>query len=96
METKKRSYSPEFKIKAVDLSTHRGNVSQVSTELGVGSNILRRWIREYNAGKFDLTQKKPLSKVEEELKRLKKELQATTLERDILKKAAGIFSKNDR
>ena len=96
METKKRSYSTEFKIRAVELSNHRRNVSQVSIELGVGDNILRRWIREYKNGQFVQGDKKVISKEEEELRRLKKELYEIKLERDILKKAVGIFSKNDR
>jgi len=96
METKKKSYSTSFKIKAVELSNHRGNVTHVSDELGIGSNMLRRWIREYKNGKFSEGDKKAISKEEEELKRLKKELHEIKLERDILKKAVSIFSKSDR
>lgn len=98
METTKRHYSPEFKIKAVELSKHKGALKSVSAELGIPNDNLRRWVREYDSGKFssENVTHKVKSKEEEELIRLKKELYETKMERDILKKAVGIFSKSDR
>ena len=46
-----------------------------------------------NNGNF--LEKKVLSIEEQEIKYLKKELREIKMERDILKKAVGIFSKND-
>lgn len=96
MEKQKKKYSDAFKVKAVELSNLRGNIITVAQELGIRGDMLRRWIREHKEGKFKPDFKKLVSKEDEEIKRLKKELLDTKLERDILKKAVSIFSKSDR
>ena len=40
MERKKRTYSLEFKLKAVELSNERGSLISVANELNVSSIIL--------------------------------------------------------
>jgi transposase len=97
MEKEKRKYSIEFKIKAVELSNQRGSVMSAAEELNIPHDNLRRWKKEYAEGHFSLS-RKPLeiSKEELEIIKLKKELYDTQLERDILKKAVSIFSKNDK
>ena len=97
MEKEKRSYSNEFKIKAVELSNQRGAVKPVATELNIPLDNLRRWKKEYRAGKFNPSSKPTIkSKEELEILQLKKELYNAQLERDILKKAVSIFSKSDK
>lgn len=99
MEKQKRSYSVEFKLKAIELSNQRGLVKSVATELNIAVDNLRRWKKEYKAGKFNLQDGKILlvkSKEELEIQQLKKELYNAQLERDILKKAVSIFSKSDK
>lgn len=97
MEKEKRSYSNEFKIKAVELSNQRGSVKPVASELNIPLDNLRRWKKEYSAGKFNPSSKPTIkSKEELEIIQLKKELYNTQMERDILKKAVSIFSKNDK
>lgn len=98
MKRTRMTFSQEFKIKAVELSNQRGNVSGVARELNVKRDTLKRWKDEYTAGKFNtpISSVKIKSEEEEELIRLKKELYDVKLERDILKKAVGIFSKSDR
>ena len=93
---KKRTYSLEFKLKAVELSNERGSLISVANELNVSSDNIKRWKKEFNQGK--LTGKTVLikTKEEEELIRLRKELVDVKMERDILKKAVGIFSKSDK
>jgi transposase len=100
MEMVKRSYSKEFKIKSIELCSLKGNISQVAQELGIGSSMLSRWIKEYSSssstafGGSGIT--KETNNAEHlEILRLKKELKAVQLERDILKKAVCIFSKSD-
>jgi transposase len=46
MEKPRTHYSREFKIKAVELSNERGNVSQVAQELNVSYENLKRWKKE--------------------------------------------------
>jgi transposase len=95
MRTQKRSYSLEFKTKAVELSNQRGSLSDVAQELNISSDNLKRWKKEYKEGKFSGTIKIK-SPEEQELIRLQKELADVKIERDILKKAVGIFSKSER
>lgn len=97
MRKERTSYSKEFKIKAVELSKERGNTKSVIQELNIGRESLRRWIEQYNEGKFSGGKEREKKNSDhEELTRLKKELYDVKMERDILKKAVGIFSKSDR
>lgn len=100
MKQVRSRYSKEFKIKAVELSIERGNIQSVADELNVYVETLRLWRKAYKEGKLILSEEdkagKQKSKDELELAKLRKELYEVKLERDILKKAVGIFSKNDR
>lgn len=99
MKQVRTRYSMEFKIKAVELCKQSGNVTATSKELSVNHETVPLWIRAYDAGKLILQpglSGKQKSKEELEIARLKKELYESNLERDILKKAASIFSKSGR
>lgn len=96
MEKEKRSYSIEFKLKAVELSKQRGSILEVARELGINKETLRNWKRGRYLGKSESEPIYKKSKEEEENARLRKELYEVKLERDILKKAVSIFSKSDR
>lgn len=89
-------YELEFKVMLVELLNSGRKVQEVSDEYGLNGNMLRRWRREYEAKSGDFSKKRDVSPEEQELKALRKELREVTLERDILKKAVGIFSKSDR
>ena len=89
-------YEQEFKVMLVELLNSGRKVQEVSDEYGLNANMLRRWKREYEAKSGDFSKKREVSPEEQELKTLRKELREVTLERDILKKAVGIFSKSDR
>lgn len=99
MSTNRKTYSKEFKQKAVELSNVRGNVAEVARELGVNPEFIYRWRREIGINAqaaFSGHGKKQLTEEQKELARLKRALADTELERDILKKAVSIFSVNDR
>jgi transposase len=96
MERQRRIYSLEFKLKAVELSNQRGSLISVANELNVSSDNIKRWKKEFNQGKLTGKTIPVKSKEEEELLQLRKELADVKMERDILKKAVGIFSKNDK
>lgn len=98
MRKERTHYSQEFKIKAVELSKERGSLVSVAQELNISRETLKRWKHEFNLGKFngDVSTTKIRSTEQEEIIRLKKALYESNLERDILKKAVSIFSKNDR
>lgn len=99
MKQVRTHHSKEFKIKAVELCKQSGNISATSQQLGVNHETVRLWIKAYNAGKLKSESgvvEKQKTKEEIDNARLRKELYEVTLERDILKKAVGIFSKSDR
>jgi transposase len=91
----KRHFDIEFKTMIVELLQSGKTAKEVSLEYSIQDSTIRRWKREYESKSGDLSKKRELSAEELELKQLKKELQETKLERDILKKVVSIFSKSD-
>ena len=91
---KKRQFAKEFKLEAVQLA-ERGEapLAQVARDLGLHANVLRSWMRLYGK-RADGTRMTPEER--EELIRLRREVRRVTEERDILKKAVSIFSKELR
>jgi transposase len=88
----RKSYSNDFKAEAVKLA-ERGEVSvaQVARDLGGTYEVLRRWVKEFGPqpnGKAAITLDEHT-----ELIRLRRENRIIKEERDILKKALGIFSQ---
>jgi len=90
----RKTYAHEFKLQAVRMLTDQGlSVAEVSRRLGVGENCLRNWraaAREQGAAAFP-GQGNP-SPADEELRRLRAEVQRLRAERDLLKKAAAYFA----
>jgi transposase len=89
-----RFYSREFKLEAVRLSeTSSKSMAQIARELGIPDGVLYRWRRQL---RDDSEQAFPgkghQSELEEENRRLRRELERVQQERDILKKAIAIFS----
>ncbi|MBN2029572.1 transposase [bacterium] len=94
----RRKYTKEFKLEAVQLALSRGgNTFEVARNLDVNPNMLNRWIREYQAdSQYAFPGLGKLKEPDEEIRKLKKELADTKMERDILKKALSIFSRQNR
>ena len=91
-----RKYENDFKVMIVELLKSGSKVKYISEEYGLNDSMIRRWRREYEAKAGDFTKKREISKEEQELKALRKELRDAKMERDILKKAVSIFSKSDK
>ena len=91
----RRLFTREFKLEAVKLVNERGvKVSQATRDLGIGENVLGRWVREAASGKGSAFPGRGAMKPEDaEVARLRKELARTKAERDILKKAIAFFAK---
>jgi len=95
MEKKRRSFSREFKLEAVALITEGGfSVARAARDLGISESVLGRWKKQFEE---DPEQAFPgkgrLRPQDEELARLRRENEILRQERDILKKAVGIFSR---
>jgi transposase len=94
----RRIYDKEFKLMTVELCNTGKSASQVSKELGIRTELVNRWRREFEvkqSGSFTGHGNLSLSPEQQEISNLKKQLRDAELERDILKKAVSIFSKND-
>ena len=99
MSSKKRkAYSREFKAEAVRLITDKGyTIAEASRNLGVEYSILRRWKKQLaDDPLYAFPGKGRLKDREDEIRRLKRELEHVKDERDILKKAAACFAKNQK
>ena len=71
------------------------SLCEASRRLSLPESTLGNWIRLHKAGKLGNVGKayRPLTEVEMELARIKKELAEVRMERDILKKAAAYFAR---
>ena len=98
MGMKNRHFSREFKINAVQLVTEKKmSVQKVSEELDIHPKLLHIWKSRFQReGEKAFTGKGLLSPEKAELRKLRKELEKTKEERDILKKALAVFSKPKR
>lgn len=88
----KRVFDDSFRKMAVDLSNSRGSIKDVADELGINHNLLSKWKQRESESKQNSS---VLSEDQKLIKKLQKELKDAQMERDILKKAVGIFSKGD-
>ena len=94
----RRSFSREFKLEAVRMVTEGGHsMAQVARDLDIRRDMLRRWRRQLAD---DPEQAFPgvgqRKSRDEEVWRLRRQLERVTAERDILKKALGIVSDRRR
>ena len=88
---KNKRFDRDFKISAVKMVTDGGHkAAEVARSLGIHQNQLYSWKKKFSdqgdkafPGKGHLT----------ELAALRRKLRDAEMERDILKKAVGIFSK---
>ena len=99
MKQGRKIYDAAFKIRALELSNDRSNLSELARELGIKVSLLYKWRKEYQqfgTGSFPGNGKLKLTPEQEKIHELEKKLKDAELERDILKKAIGIFSKNGR
>jgi transposase len=88
---KRQQYTNEFKLDAVKLvESSNTSMAQVARNLGIGDTVLHRWVKQFGQ-RADGTRFTP--EEQEELIRLRRENTQLKLERDILKKAIGICTK---
>ena len=90
--SKRKQYSSEFKREAVRLVTEGGlSIAQAARDLGLNDNMVSRWKKEaeQNGQRAFPGQGHPQ---DEELSRLRREVEILRQEREVLKKAISIFS----
>jgi len=89
-------YTREFREEAVKMVIEeRLSVPEVGRRLSLPPSTITSWVKQFKAGRPKEIGKtyRPLTDVEMELARTKKELAEVKMERDILKKAAAYFAK---
>ena len=94
----KRYYNQQFKVEAVKMVIEGGRkVKEVAANLGIHADMLSKWKQRYlNDGNESFPGKGRLNSKDEEFQRLQKELTDVKMERDILKKAVAIFSRQPK
>ena len=97
-EKRRKKYTRQFKIDAVSMVMNgERNVADVARELEIKADVLYQWIREFRVEKTEAYPGKGrLGPQEEELRRLRRELEEAKEDRDILKKALAYFSKHGK
>ncbi len=89
-------YTKEFREEAVKLVTEqRLSLPEAARRLSMPPSSIGNWLKAHKAGKLGEVGKsyRPLTEIEMELARMKKELAEVKMERDILKKAAAYFAR---
>jgi transposase len=89
-------YTKEFREEAVKLVTEEKiSLPEASRRLSLPPSTLATWVKAFKVGKLGGIGKtqRPLTEIEMELARAKKELAEVKMERDILKKAAAYFAR---
>ena len=89
-------YTKEFREEAVKLVTEEKlSLPEAGRRLNIAPSTIMNWVKASKAGKLGEVGKtyRPLTEIEIELHRLKKENAELKMERDILKKAAAYFAK---
>ncbi len=85
-------YNPEFRDEAVRLHLEGYlTIAEISSRLSIPKGTLKNWVAAARQGKLGELGKgqKPLSDLELELAKLKRELAEVKMERDLLKKCTA-------
>ena len=91
MSRHSKHHTDEFKGEAVELVERSGkSVPEIAEELGINPRTLYTWVSNHKPKSEAEAQTQDLAA---ENKRLRRELEIARQERDILKKAMGVFAK---
>jgi transposase len=95
MQKTQRTFTKEFKQEAVQLVQSSGkSQTQIARDLGIADSTLHHWCKLFSQqGEQAFPGSGHQSPQEEEIRHLKRENELLRQERDILKKAIGIFSR---
>ena len=89
-------YTREFRQEAVKMIIEEKlSFPEAGRRLSLPPSTLATWVKAFKAGRLGEVGKtyRPLTEIEMELARIKKELVEVKMERDILKKATAYFAK---
>jgi len=92
---RRRSFTKEFKAETVRLIDAGRSIGEVARDLDLTESALRHWVRQ---AKIDAGQGRPgelTTEEREELHRLRREVKSLRLDREILRKAAAFFAREN-
>lgn len=90
---RRRKYDADFKKEVLRMIESGRSVPDISQSLGVGSNLIYTWIKRSKPSGIDNKVPGPGLSLDEEKLTMHKRIRELEMERDILKKALGIFSR---
>jgi transposase len=94
VQRKYRRYDENFKRNAVELWLQGGkSVQQIASELGISDQSIKLWKKQLSALPATGPGQRSVPQLEDEIRRLKRELLHVSRQRDILKKTLGILSE---
>lgn len=84
----KRKYTAEFKADVLRLVANGESIMAVARKMGISDSLIHAWRKADGKG-----EKKPDQSLQQEVDNLRKQLRQAEMEREILKKAVAIFSR---
>ncbi len=96
MQKEQRTFTREFKQEAVQLvRSSNKSQAQIAPDLGIADSTLHHWCKQFSDhGEQAFPGSGHQTPQEEEMRHLQRENELLRQERDILKKAIGIFSRS--
>ena len=90
----RKSYSEQFKRDAVGLVINDGyTVNAAAEAVGVAHGTMSKWVARYG-GDAAVSSEREFASKDDELKALRAEIVKLRMEREILRKAAAFFAKD--
>ena len=95
MQKSQRTFTKEFKVEAMQLAqTSDKPLTPIARDLGIADSTLHHWCKMFSEqGEQAFPGSGHQTLQEEEIRQLRREVDLLRQERDILKKAIGIFSR---
>jgi transposase len=84
----KRKYTPEFKADVLRLVANGEPIMAVARKMGISDSLIHAWRKADDKG-----EKKTDHSLQQEVDSFRKQLRQAEMEREILKKAVAIFSR---
>jgi transposase-like protein len=95
-QKKRRAFTPEFKAEAVRLCKVGGrSIGQVAIDLGLTDSALREWVKRAATDAGEGPPEALTTQEREEQRELRRRVKRLEMEREILKKAAAFFAKEN-
>lgn len=92
----RRRYSPEFKADTVQLVRTGGrSVGEVARDLGIAHSLVGSWVAQAAVDEGHGRPGALTTAEKEELSRLRKEVKVLRMEKEILKRAATFFAREN-